>query len=535
MKGSRTPHKAPAREKNECCADPACTSGLKNNYFEGKRLTLDSFQVEQRYLVGRRHLLNRAIHGWGVVYGYPVGMSAGLSVGPGLALDSCGRELLQTGKTCLSLETVIWLDEHGDPIPRPRPPASGAELGTHHLHDEPDPERVRKCWLLSVHYAEQDLGPLKVKDPCTCDRTEWEHLCETVRYSLTEIPCDRCCVKPPCELECCCDGRHRHGGHEHGEGEDRAPEDRREEAEERPRDEECGPDPDREAPPDECEHHDDECCEAPARGGCRCLCEHLTALDPGGDCCRLREIKGACGRVRVDMDHGVPLACIELATDDCGHWVFHRIVDPCGPRRLVKRNDLLFDLVRGCDLTRICDVGWKDWHRLESLVPWQAFEESFGTRDRESSYWVEFSCAVLARSLTPDCFTMTILLSEDEGGWWEVLRVPVTRVETSGGDGTFVTRAAFFVDPGWCDDAVTCWKTKFDQKQAFVEIEVFGDFIVDRNGQTVDAEVRGLSAVPSGNGTPGGTLRSTFRVEPRGPRQRPSSHEPSHGRKGAYS
>src|SRR5205823_1426333 len=88
----------PRTVRRECCADDPCTSGSRNNYYSGKRLTADAFRVEQRYLVERRHLLNRAIHGWGVVYGYPVemarpdpccpGAEAGqLVIGEGLGLD----------------------------------------------------------------------------------------------------------------------------------------------------------------------------------------------------------------------------------------------------------------------------------------------------------------------------------------------------------------------------------------------------------------------------------------------------------------
>src|SRR5215510_6350362 len=108
----QTSHKPPSRgrrAKQTCCTDAPCDSGLRNNYFEGKRLTADSFRVEQSYLVERRHLLNRAIHGWGVVYGF--GLTAvppddptkrfarRLKIGAGLALDKCGRELLQAEKS----------------------------------------------------------------------------------------------------------------------------------------------------------------------------------------------------------------------------------------------------------------------------------------------------------------------------------------------------------------------------------------------------------------------------------------------------
>lgn len=83
----------PTSMGGECCTDQQCEFGLRNNYFEGKRLTPDMFRTEQRYLLERRRLLNRAIHGWGVVYGYGVEYvpEGKLKVKPGVALDACGR------------------------------------------------------------------------------------------------------------------------------------------------------------------------------------------------------------------------------------------------------------------------------------------------------------------------------------------------------------------------------------------------------------------------------------------------------------
>src|SRR5215211_2132818 len=88
------PHKSGTKD---CCSDSKCGVGLRNNYFEGKRLTADSFSVEQKYMVGRRRLINRAMHGWGVVYGYAIkavpphgeqtNYACHLEIGPGLALD----------------------------------------------------------------------------------------------------------------------------------------------------------------------------------------------------------------------------------------------------------------------------------------------------------------------------------------------------------------------------------------------------------------------------------------------------------------
>ncbi len=103
-----------------CCSEEGCKLGLRNNYFEGKRLTPDTFRVEQGYAIERRRLLNRAIHGWGVVYGFALKASArdqdqfsSVRVDSGLALDACGRELLQVEPAMLDLESVIVLDAKG--------------------------------------------------------------------------------------------------------------------------------------------------------------------------------------------------------------------------------------------------------------------------------------------------------------------------------------------------------------------------------------------------------------------------------------
>ncbi|HEV2836707.1 MAG TPA: hypothetical protein VGW58_15420, partial [Pyrinomonadaceae bacterium] len=142
---STTTHKTPQRE---CCRDASCESGLRNNYFEGKRLTADSFRVEQKYSLERRWLLNRAIHGWGVVYGYAVKKGLvtkpternQLNIGPGLALDICGRELLQTGHAAVSSDLIV-LDENDERIDLKEALSKGQYKGM--------------CWLLSVHYAEE--------------------------------------------------------------------------------------------------------------------------------------------------------------------------------------------------------------------------------------------------------------------------------------------------------------------------------------------------------------------------------------------
>jgi hypothetical protein len=482
------PRSRPTRA--ECCTESECESGVRNQYFVGKRLTPDAFKVEQRYLIERRHLMNRAVVGWGVVCGYPIkptmparhevkGPTGRLSIGAGLALDPVGRELVQTDTVDLQVGDMLLLDAQGRQAAARREPPRG-------------------CWLLKVHYAERDIGPTAVTDPCSCEHQEWDRVCETVRYSLSPIDCERCCEPPTCELHCacgtgpCCREEEERLRHE-------KPEDR----------------PELERPHNPVH-----------RGGCRCLCDYLSELDCDVDCEKLCVIEEPCARVRVDLGHGVPLACVKLEVDECGCWFFSEEIEACGPRRLVKRNDVLFDLIRGCDLTRISKIGWAPWHRARRPVPWIDFAKSFGDRGPEGSYvtadyWVEFSRPVRADSVRADCFAMTILVPEDEGGWLAPMRVPILDVETNEGHPDIlpghVTRATLMVDSDWVDDAVRARHTVFADDATSVEIEVLGDYMVDCNGQTVDANAAGIFAAPTGKGVPGGRLISKFAVEARPP------------------
>jgi|WetSurMetagenome_2_1015567.scaffolds.fasta_scaffold77559_2 hypothetical protein len=499
-----------------CCTDLRCESGLRNNYYEGKRLTPDAFRTEQHYLNERRRLLNRAIHGWGVVYGYPLDILAAkagqrdaptgrVAVGPGLALDQCGRELVETGRR-LALDDLIVLDGKlhratvADLVGVPQSTSKNAR--------QPKAAPSPICALISVHYAEQSTDAVTLSDACRCERHEWDHVCETVRYTLRIVECGDCCHDWECELCCACG----HGA--------------------------CCEPPGREAlgarptTPGATTVPDTGCETLPfERGGCRCLCDHLTRLRPGEECDGLFcEIDEPCGgRVRVDVRHGVPLACVRLDTDNCQDWTIADVVDACGPRRLVKRNDLLFDLIRGCDLTRISAIGWAGWHRAKDPVTFDDFQAAFGARNYDQDeyvtrdFWVRFSKPVREDTVDSACFAMTIISVEREGKWWQVQRVPILRVEPipaeAGDPAGHVRGATLVVEGGWAEDALWGRGSVF-YAPTWVELELRGDFILDCNGQPVDADAVGRLAAPTGNGSPGGRFLSTFPVAPRDERSR---------------
>jgi hypothetical protein len=282
-----------------------------------------------------------------------------------------------------------------------------------------------------------------------------------------------------------------------------------------------------------CECAEDGCCKpeseatVPAstrRGGCSCLCEHLTHL-LFKECGRLCEVKGPCCRTfRVAVKEPVRLACLDVV-DYCDEWTFGAGIEDCGPRPLVKRNDLLFDLIRGCDLTRIVDIGWRKWHR--KTVDFAGFEAAFGPHGTRAEkyvtdlFWVEFSGPVRRETVLPDCVAMQVLSREKKDGWLEPLRVPIVDLDMSDyeypGNPDWVTGFKFVVGGRWLDDGVGGRDTVFDGEHTEVEIEIRTDFIADCNGQAVDGNPCGLIPAPTGKGTPGGGLLSTFTVGPADP------------------
>lgn len=82
------------------------TSFVRNNFFSGRLLTGEDFQRESEYHRGKRGLLNRLFVGSGVVAGLDVVSGSGKSevvVGPGLALDGWGREIVVVKPVCVAI------------------------------------------------------------------------------------------------------------------------------------------------------------------------------------------------------------------------------------------------------------------------------------------------------------------------------------------------------------------------------------------------------------------------------------------------
>jgi hypothetical protein len=109
---------------NDCPPGPQ-----RVNFFFGRQLSAEDFMAEQDYILAKRHLHNRMLHGVGVVSGLGVtlestGSGSQVVIAPGLALDCLGQEIEVSAAATLPL------------------PAQGTSL------------------LVLLHYAEQPCRPV---------------------------------------------------------------------------------------------------------------------------------------------------------------------------------------------------------------------------------------------------------------------------------------------------------------------------------------------------------------------------------------
>jgi len=95
------------------------------NYTFGMVLGEDDFRQEQAYHIGRRRLDNRALHGYGVVWGAKVLIEGStenpiVHVEPALVINQPGQEICIPTAQCADLNA--WLDRHREELPVGSPP-----------------------------------------------------------------------------------------------------------------------------------------------------------------------------------------------------------------------------------------------------------------------------------------------------------------------------------------------------------------------------------------------------------------------------
>jgi len=137
-------------------------------YFHGMLLDDKDFREEQQYHANKRRLLNRMLHGSGVVCGLELRGTKGkksIQVTPGLALDCSGNEIWVSKDLKIDLTSLL-------------PPAN-QQIGPPKCRPVDETATV-KTYYIGIRYDEKPTNPVSVYLPSgdceerTCENSRWK-------------------------------------------------------------------------------------------------------------------------------------------------------------------------------------------------------------------------------------------------------------------------------------------------------------------------------------------------------------------------
>jgi hypothetical protein len=190
--------------KDECKDEHCSYNDIKRtDYFHGMLMTERDFREEQIYHIERRKLLNRMLHGWGIVCGLKVKTtnpsSPNIIVEGGMALDCFGNEILVCEEQTVDL-TV-----------KPCSTTAAYDPCAQYVQDPQD-----QVLYIVIKYDERGTKPEPVYAPgrsceekaCNFSRTQegfcievWDYPPDTPEPDFTTQPC----TEPfPCPPSDCC-------------------------------------------------------------------------------------------------------------------------------------------------------------------------------------------------------------------------------------------------------------------------------------------------------------------------------------------
>ena len=165
----------------------------RNQYFYGKRMDVQHFQLEQDYGKLKRWMLNRLTLGMGVLCGLDVTIEDGrVCVTPGVAIDALGREIVVPVRACIDPfaaadpccgGTVVAPAPPPAPTPAP-PPSTNVPPGTTAPKDDV-PISVMTLWLCYKE-CRADYEPALVSDCGTRDHCAAGTVVESFCLKVTD-------------------------------------------------------------------------------------------------------------------------------------------------------------------------------------------------------------------------------------------------------------------------------------------------------------------------------------------------------------
>ncbi|MGY1701249.1 hypothetical protein [Geodermatophilus sp. SYSU D00766] len=460
------------------------------SYTQRQMLTAELLNAGLDDELKRQRLLNRAVHGFGVVLGL------------GVSADAEGRLDLQRG--CLELTPGLALDRRGRMLLW-----EGGRLGIGDLVG-PAPERAGR-YTLRAHFSAR---PPLVDDCGTYsgDRAHWseEGVVFSLRWDRNEV--DRGC---PSHADGACLTHEQYlvrrtGGLLGGEG--------------------TGVDPSGDVdwllkPPGESRPtgHDgwtyDPDPQACVPLACIQICD-LAEHRSGPDDAEAAQDAGPVtngpsdGVVEEQPPHGLgPRPPDEPHCEPRYGLCPSSPVEVPGIRPLVYRNPLLYELVNCCDAdtARVETISWQAWidRGWPSRVPWEAFARQLEPTSEGFEIW--FTRRLDPLSLHEAGIFMTAWYQDDDASW-RSYRVPLRKIEPLTRDG-HVRGARLVPDEEWLNAEVRGRRSNLFGGSRF-EVTIRGQLVRDTCGRMLDARPVGLDCGVRCQARPGAELISAFQVAP---------------------
>jgi hypothetical protein len=172
----------------EKAKDKPCdyNSFKRARYFHGMLMSERDFNEEQIYHNEKRKLLNRMLHGWGVVCGLKmeptIPPGPGIGITPGLALDSAGNEIFVGNSYTLDVQEYLQSLTTGKQL------QTQAEECAQKEKQQGQPQENDK-WYVVIRYAEVPTDPVPVYAPgggCEEKRCDYSRTREGYCIELTK-------------------------------------------------------------------------------------------------------------------------------------------------------------------------------------------------------------------------------------------------------------------------------------------------------------------------------------------------------------
>lgn len=413
----------------------------RNRYFTGKYMTARDFRADQEYFLSHHRLHNRLLHGWGVACGFAVTRHRDpkcrdwLVVGPGIALDCCGRELV------LSEETAFHVTPEDVSAAVAALPAGGgtasAGEGTAPAGEGTAPAggSTDAAGPADAARATGEAGP-EASASGSYPRPDREYL-------LCAVHCEEEVERVPVVFE------------------------------------DCGCDPDRREPNRTREgvtlelrprgDFDPSCWGSPRGGDPRCRDDCDDDVPAAG---------GSCVEPEVVCDGRVPIALVTLRRDGSVDF------ETRGRRRLPPAPEYL---------THVSGSSWEHGGTMSvgELTERGRLEISF---DRRLAPTEGIATGINSETL--------LVQHAGEGDDLEFVPYDADNPPALVDD----SRAVYTIDPGFLSG-----RRRGGLIGSTVYVTLLADFVLDCHDLAVDGDHVG-GRLPSGNGTPGGTFRSWFRI-----------------------